>query len=388
VEECSDGPTALERLKEANAAGEDFDICLVDLLMPKMDGWQFASEVNSNEALSRTALILMSPTGKSGDEAKMKLLHWYRGYLSKPVKKSRLFEIIFNVLNAEETGEAELSPIHEEEPVELLEELTGGVFLVVEDHEVNQQLFKTILENLGHEVHIANNGLEALKAVKGQSYDLIFMDVQMPEMNGYEATREIRKMGIDTPIIAVTASALRGEEEKTSDAGMNDFLVKPFKKKDLLSLLNRWFEGNGEGLLPVVEEPLQAAEEPLQVQIEIPFAAEDPVINLEETLATFMGKKEVVRKVLTSFIEKVESQLPRIDAALGQRDFDTIRAEAHAIKGGSLNLEAVRLGKTAAALEEAAVREDGGRAASLAGLLSEEYKRFTKKCGNNLAATV
>jgi CheY-like chemotaxis protein len=214
------------------------------------------------------------------------------------------------------------------------------------------------------------------------------MDVQMPEMNGYEATREIRKMGIDTPIIAVTASALRGEEEKTSDAGMNDFLVKPFKKKDLLSLLNRWFEGNGEGLLPVVEEPLQAAEEPLQVQIEIPFAAEDPVINLEETLATFMGKKEVVRKVLTSFIEKVESQLPRIDAALGQRDFDTIRAEAHAIKGGSLNLEAVRLGKTAAALEEAAVREDGGRAASLAGLLSEEYKRFTKKCGNNLAATV
>lgn len=395
VEECSDGPTALKRLSEANAMGEDFDICLVDLLMPKMDGWQFASEVNSNEALSQTALILMSPTGKSGDEAKMKLLHWYKGYLSKPVKKSRLFEIIFNVLNVEKAGEAELSPIQEEETVELLEELTGGVFLVVEDHEVNQQLFKAILENLGHEVHIANNGLEALKAVKGQSYDLIFMDVQMPEMNGYEATREIRQMGIDTPIIAVTASALRGEEEKTSAAGMNDFLVKPFKKKDLLPLLNRWFEGSGEDALSAAEEhlkdaeePLQDTEEPLPVLVELPFEAEDPVIDMAETLATFMGKREVVRKVINSFIEKVETQLPRIDAALGQQDFDTLRSEAHAIKGGSLNLEAVRLGKTAAALEQAAVQEDARRASGLSELLNEEYRRFTEKCRSELPAAL
>jgi len=378
VEESGDGPAGLNLLKEAHKRGEDFDICLVDLLMPKMDGWQFASEVNASEGLSETALILMSPTGKSGEEAKMKLLRWFQGYISKPVKKSKLFEVLFSIVNAEDSGLAELQVLEEEEPVELVEEITGGMVLVVEDHEVNQQLFKTILQNIGHEVHIANNGLEAVKAVKGQDYDLIFMDVQMPEMNGYEATEEIRRIGIQTPIIAVTASALQGEEEKTKASGMDDFLVKPFKKKDLLPLLAKWFhkDTQKDQAPDLIGELLETEDLEDLEEVELPYESTDPVFDLDDAMETFMGNGEAVKKVVIGFIEKVETQLTVMENALEKEGFDTLRAEAHSIKGGGLNLSAVRLGRTAAALEKAALENERQQSAQIIQLLKEEYRHF------------
>ena len=378
VEESGDGPAGLNLLKEAHKRGEDFDICLVDLLMPKMDGWQFASEVNASEGLSETALILMSPTGKSGEEAKMKLLRWFQGYISKPVKKSKLFEVLFSIVNAEYSGLAELQVLEEEEPVELVEEITGGMVLVVEDHEVNQQLFKTILQNIGHEVHIANNGLEAVKAVKGQDYDLIFMDVQMPEMNGYEATEEIRRIGIQTPIIAVTASALQGEEEKTKASGMDDFLVKPFKKKDLLPLLAKWFhkDTQKDQAPDLIGELLETEDLEDLEEVELPYESTDPVFDLDDAMETFMGNGEAVKKVVIGFIEKVETQLTVMENALEKEGFDTLRAEAHSIKGGGLNLSAVRLGRTAAALEKAALENERQQSAQIIQLLKEEYRHF------------
>lgn len=420
VTQAPDGPLALKALREAVKKGEDFDICLVDLLLPGMDGWQFASEVHADECLSHTELILMSPTGKSADEAKMKLLHWFRSYLSKPVKKGKLFEALFDIVNFEEDGQAapETGDV-EGEAVDLVEEITGGKFLIAEDHEVNQQLFKTILENLGHEVHIANNGLEAVKAVQSQQYDLIFMDVQMPEMNGYEATRAIREMGIDTPILAVTASALKGEEEKSSEVGMNDFLIKPFKKKDLLPLLEKWFDeknrvqreapadsgkaGHPEELeeLEEIEEleelggkknegvedfslllEEEAGEEEDEADIleRLPYNPEDTVINLEQTLETFMGQQAVVTRVIKGFLDKVETQLPLIDACLQEKAFKRLREEAHSIKGGALNLEAIRLGKTAAELERAAHEENGEVCAILIKLLHREFELFQEQC--------
>ncbi|MFW5711681.1 MAG: response regulator [Spirochaetota bacterium] len=442
VEESPDGPAALKLLREARLSGHSYDICLVDLLMPGMDGWQFASEVNADEELANTYLVLMSPTGKSGDAAKMKLLHWFSGYLNKPVKKGKLFEIIFSVTNTEGAATQEEFGTGDEDTVEMVEEITGGKFLVAEDHEVNQQLFKTILENLGHEVHIANNGVEAVKAVKSQRYDLIFMDVQMPEMNGYEATSFIRGLGVDTPIIAVTASALKGEEEKCQEAGMDGFLIKPFKKKDLLPVLEQWFEQgrNTSGELKEAEQDTSATdlsgdsdvsdvsdEEPGELeeleeleQVEeleeaedveeleeieeleeaedleeldedsqtdtppAPYDTNDPVVNLEETLEIFMGKRDVVSRVVESFISKVENQLPLIDQALESRDYSNLRSEAHSIKGGGLNLAAIRLGKTAAALEQAAVDQNGEAAARLVRLLHSEFTAFIEETRKQL----
>jgi len=420
VVQAAGGPEALELLREAHNAGEDFDICLVDLLMPRMDGWQFASEVNADERLVDSNLVLMSPTGKSGDEAKMKLLHWFRDYLSKPVKKSKLFEVIFDVVNLEEPEGAEPELSEAGEAVEMVEEITGGKVLVAEDHEVNQQLFKTILENLGHEVHLANNGAEAVKAVQTDRYDLIFMDVQMPEMNGYEATEAIRALDIQTPIVAVTASALRGEERKSSEVGMNDFLVKPFKKKDLLPVLERWFDqsgrtsspGPGEASLAAEQEPeeLEAVDdaeepeeleeleelealdavddlgeledlEPVEENLETkePFDADDPILDFVETLETFMGQRETVLRVIGSFNDKVAKQIPKILEVLEARDCESLRGEAHSIKGGAMNLNAVRLGKTAAALEQAAADGQLKHCSELVNVLQAEYHRFVEQ---------
>jgi CheY-like chemotaxis protein/HPt (histidine-containing phosphotransfer) domain-containing protein len=495
VEEAENGPDALSILRESKGTGREFDICLVDLLMPGMDGWQFASEVNSDEQLEETRLFLMSPTGKSGEEAKMKLLRWFEGYLSKPLKKAKLFQTLVRAFSEEGEEVEELAA--EDEPVELVEEITGGIVLVAEDHEVNQQLFKTILENLGHEVHLAANGSEAVQAVKTQAYNIIFMDVQMPEMNGYEATEEIRRLGVKTPIVAVTASALKGEEAKSLEAGMDDFLVKPFKKKDLVPVMEKWMSAEKPPETPEAAAPAESAEpsesaapaestepaapagtagwagegkasagesevpagkasgdaeeaaeveelEPADEKVEEleavdeeveelepiddeeiseafdgesgrraaaaeesppaeeassggessaatddaagadEAAAADPIFDLDEARETFMGKEDVVKRVANSYIEKVRGQIPVMEAALQDGDWERLRGEAHSIKGGGLNLSVKRLGNTAAELEAAAAGGEGDRARRLFGTLKDEYRTFLRYCQEEL----
>ena len=292
VDEVCDGESALERLHQNASAGRPYAAALVDLRLPGMDGWQLASEINADKSINLTRLVLMTPAGLGGPEAKMKLLRWFDGYLYKPVKRGELLGALARVL----AKVSELESV-EEDAGELLEVVGGGPtrpagavlppaleaalpsaleaappsaleaappsalgkkpgaavtaplrVLVAEDHAVNQQLFKTILERLGYEVVLADDGLEALKAGTAQRFDLIFMDIQMPNLNGYDATRKLRERGVRTPIVAVTASAVREERKRAAAAGMDDYITKPFKKKDLLPILARWLEGaRGEG---------------------------------------------------------------------------------------------------------------------------------------------
>ncbi|HUX21054.1 MAG TPA: response regulator, partial [Spirochaetia bacterium] len=250
VDSASSGKAALTALREGATRGEPYALCITDLLMPGMDGWQLASEVNADKGINGVRLFLLNPAGKSGEEAKMKLLGWFDGYLTKPVKKLHLFEALDRALNDQTDleGVEELEPAEDDRlassPQGVAEAAEGrarsGYALVAEDHEVNQQLFKTILENIGFRVDIAANGRIAVEATEKNTYDIIFMDVQMPEMNGYEATERIRANGIDVPIVAVTASAIKGELERCTAVGMSDVLTKPFKKRDLLPMLDKW----------------------------------------------------------------------------------------------------------------------------------------------------
>ncbi len=427
VDEVGDGEAALSIMKGRAAAGNSYEACLIDLLMPRMDGWQLASEINADKDINATKLVLMSPIGKSGDEAKMKLLRWFDAYLSKPIKKSLLFESIFRVMNdnldLEAVDEAQ-EEVSDTLPGEETLSVDGGRILVAEDHEVNQQLFRTILENLGFEAVMASNGLEAVEACKGQEqFDIVFMDVQMPEMNGYEATATMRTNGVDIPIIAVTASAIKGEREKCLSVGMSDFLTKPFKKKDIIPVLNKWMGLLHDGsrssyYVPAsrrVEGELTASVDvdssavlaeaatvgfdrdidlpyPRSVSVRgVPEAAEgvagelvpvdaplEPdglggsaaegdiaidetyVFDFDEAVETFMGNREVVLNVLGSYIEKVAGQLPVMEQALQDGDFEQLRQEAHSIKGGGWNLQARHIGDMAEGLENAASDSDGG----------------------------
>ena len=349
VFEVSDGMSALSFLRERSGTPDQVDLCLIDLILPGMDGWQIASEIHSDSTISSVKRILLSPTGKSADEAKMKLLNWFNGYLHKPIKRKVFFSEIMKVLDKSEETLDEVSPVEElEELIELNEENVRAKILVAEDHAVNQMLFRTILENIGHEVDIANNGLEAVAAVKSKEYDIIFMDVQMPEMNGYEATIEIRKLGSNTPIVAVTASAIKGEKEKCISVGMTDFLTKPFKKKDLVPVLEKWLSNIKKSKI------VQSA--PRLTSI----TSDTDIFDFKQAVEVFMGKEHIVVNLLKGFIAKVEEQINKMYESLENSDFDALRQDAHSIKGGSSNLYINMLSSAAKDLEAAAVNKDSG----------------------------
>jgi len=359
VDEAQAGEEALSKMRRSAGDGEDpFALVLVDLRMPGIDGWQLASEVIADPLLAGMKLILNTPEGLGSGEAKMKLLKWFHGYLSKPVKRGALLAEVFRVLTVEYEPElAELESVEEVEEMPAAsagEDVpSGGRILVVEDHEVNQQLFKVILEKLGHQVFLAADGLQAVQAAEQRQFDLIFMDIQMPNMNGYDATRKLREMGVQTPIIAVTASALQEEQKRALSAGMNHCLTKPFKKKDLVPVLDQW-------LSPVSSQTGPA----------------DEVLDFPKAVAAFMGREDVVRNVLSSFLETVEEQIARIPAALAEGELEAVRQEAHSLKGGAWNLAADPIGEAARKLEEAAKAGDGEASRSAFAGLQEEFERL------------
>ena len=356
VIECSDGRAAIDILRKKAESSEPVTSCFIDQIMPGMDGWYLASEVNSlrdqsgNENLKNLKLYLVSPSGRSADEAKMKLLNWFAGYLQKPLRKEQLFKVFAGMRTQDLDDElAELLPIEEDEAGRKLN------VLVAEDHEVNQQLFKSILENLGCSVVLASNGLEAVENTNKTSPDIIFMDCQMPEMNGYEASAEIRKLGFNVPIIAVTASAIKGEKEKCLASGMTDFLTKPFKKKDIQPVLMKWKERRHEPEISSAAAEALSAEADEQTDPE-GFLNEceetgEEIFNFREAVETFMGNEAAVRRLIPEYLSKVRGQVPLIKGGLDSADLEEVRAIAHSIKGSSLNLSINDLGEAAKCLE-------------------------------------
>ncbi|MBT3271554.1 MAG: response regulator, partial [Spirochaetales bacterium] len=369
VESCGDGAEALVKLRNATRVGEPFTICLIDQFMPGIDGWHLASEINSDTAIQDIPLFLTSPTGKTGDEAKMKLLNWFEGYINKPIKKDEFLEILTRSL----TDPEELEPLEDEPAVENMGFSFAGTrrpILVAEDHEVNQQLFRAILQNLGLRVTVAADGFQAVELAK-EGASLIFMDVQMPGMNGYEATEKIRSLGIDVPIIAVTASAVKGEKEKAMEIGMTDFLTKPFKKQDLIPVLRKWLPAPTEAI-DAAEELPAADSDGLDAEGEI---EEHDIFDIDEAVDTFMGNKAMVLDLLNTLIDKSKSCVEEIRAGMDSGDLAQVRSAAHAIKGSSWNLSARRLGDSAAVVEDAAA---GGYADVIPNGLNDLQSRLTE----------
>jgi len=328
------------------------NLMLVDQRMPGMDGWQLASEINSDSALAKIKKVLMTPIGMGGDEAKMKLLNWFDSYINKPVKKGQLYSSVFRVLDIVIDIEEEKSSSAEQE-LNIIRELLSSnrkKFLLAEDYYINQKLFKTILNNLNIDVAVADNGQEAVDLASKENFDMILMDIQMPVMNGFDAANKIREMGIKTPIIAVTANAVAGEKEKCIRAGMDDFLSKPFKKADLVQLFSKWLISGDE--VADLEELEPVAEKISRIQEKKPDPAPSPVmLDFNEALSTFMGEKEILLDTLAEFVRRVDIQLNQMQSLLDAGDYATLRREAHSIKGGSWNLAIKKFGDAAGRLE-------------------------------------
>lgn len=243
-EEANDGETARHILQAASNRNEPFDIAILDMQMPHNDGAELGKSIRNTPELSTVHLVMMTSVGEMEDASHFERLG-FAAYLTKPVKYSQLYDCLLLVLNPTVAERSTTDrtivtwrTVEEHHP-------RKARILVVEDNIVNQKVAKTMLERMGYVVEVAANGVEAVEALVSHAFDLVFMDIQMPVMDGFEATRTIRERlapvkNPDIPIIAVTAHAISGYREKCLQMGMNDYISKPFQRDDISSKLQIW----------------------------------------------------------------------------------------------------------------------------------------------------
>jgi CheY-like chemotaxis protein len=240
------GPSALQMLHTAARQGEPYNLAILDMQMPGMDGLELARAITADPLLARLPLVMLTSMAQRGHGMLMQQAG-VAAYLTKPVRQSQLFDCLVAVLGTSATGEATPAlPVVPSEPCQTLaesEEDSRPLLLVAEDNIVNQRVAVRLLEKLGYRVDVARNGREAVAALQATPYAAVLMDMQMPEMDGYTATAEIRRRegpSRHTIIIAMTAHALEGDRERCLAAGMDDYLSKPVQSSELRAVLKRW----------------------------------------------------------------------------------------------------------------------------------------------------
>jgi len=241
------GKTALAELKRAKEAGRCFELIILDVIMPEMDGFAVAQEIRKSLCLDGSIILMLTSAGQRGDAARCHELG-IAAYLTKPVNQSDLLNAITNVLALRDQDQRTRPLVTRHSLRRTLApqaEVSSRKLhiLLAEDNLVNQKIVVTMLEKHGHVVFVAGNGREAVEAFLGNSFDVVLMDIQMPLVDGFEATQMIRAHESGTaghiPIVAMTAHAMKGDRERCLTAGMDDYISKPINTVELYALLNR-----------------------------------------------------------------------------------------------------------------------------------------------------
>jgi len=348
-DEAPDGMVALEMLKTAYEAGKAYNLAVLDMLMPGLDGESLGIEIHNNEKLKDTALVMMTSIGRRGDARRLEELG-FAAYLTKPVRQSDLFDCLAIAMGHDEESvganvKQRKRPIVTRHSVRELRQYHARV-LLAEDNLVNQQVALGILKKFHVAVEVANNGAEAIKALKRSHFDLVLMDVQMPEMDGFEATRIIRNsspaiLDPNVPIIAMTAHASRAHQKKCEEAGMNDHLAKPLDPEVLLAVLKKW--------LPEKKKMKQDCLIPKKENM----ATNDALFDREGLLSRVMGDQDLARLLVSTFLGDMPRQIEALRVYLERNDCEGATRQAHTIKGASANVGATALSLAAAAMERA-----------------------------------
>jgi CheY-like chemotaxis protein len=282
------------------------------------------------------------------------------GFLIKPIGSSVLFDTVMDAFGESVTSAPRVS--ERADAIEGLKDIQGARILLAEDNEINQQVATEILAGAGLNITVANDGQEAVNAVKEGYYDAVLMDIQMPVMDGYQATREIRKYRSmqDLPIIAMTASAMTQDQEDAFKAGMNGHVAKPIDTKELFSTLVKWIEpGERETPGEIIEKVSG-----LKMEEEV-FPAELPGISIASGLSKLAGNEELYRKLLSKFRESNRDVVNEIKRLIDTGDMETAARLAHTVKGVAGNLGAEDLFPAAGELEKAIKQGETGSFDSL-----------------------
>ncbi|MDR0655399.1 MAG: response regulator [Treponema sp.] len=392
VEGALSGGEALNMMRGAVERKKPCELCFIDMIMPVMDGWRLAAEIHNDAGLASMALILMVPHGLLGRDTKMTLLKWFRAYINKPIKRRKLADVIreaFTQNDTEFVSELDMVEEGESRREEGAGSESGGpqkdkpLLLIVEDHPVNQKLFAAIAGKLGFPSVLADDGLEALEKAETEKPALVFMDIQMPRMNGYEAVERLRRQGYTNPIIAVTASVLADEREHCLSAGFDDVLAKPFKRKDVEAALHKWLGKKSEkshsaGAEARPECGVSASGEscPAEKQETAKPAETLPVFDTADLLDTFMGNEESVRSLLERYLERTAEQLNLVPDLIAKANWETVFREAHTVKGSALTLGGRKLGEAALRLELACKNKNRAEAEAAFPPVQDAFKEF------------
>ncbi|HXY38885.1 MAG TPA: response regulator, partial [Vicinamibacteria bacterium] len=345
VDETASAKEALVRVQEADAASDPYAIAFLDWRMPGMDGIEAARRIAAMPLSARPRRVIVTAYGREEvfHEAEGAGLD---GVLVKPVSPSLLFDTTIRAL----AGEAKPAPTAAAaQPVDSPGRLRGARVLLVEDNELNQQVALELLQAAEVEVDLAVNGAEAVERVQRDPYGLVLMDLQMPVMDGFEATRRIRALaGYERlPILAMTANAMAGDRERSLAAGMNDHVTKPIDPDALFEALLRWLPGCA---------PAPAAPHRAQLAADDPLASV-PGLDSADGLRRVLGKREAYLGLLRTFAHGQAGAPAVIRAALADgRTTDALRA-AHTLKGVAGSIGAHQVQAEAAALEAALRRE-------------------------------
>jgi signal transduction histidine kinase/CheY-like chemotaxis protein/HPt (histidine-containing phosphotransfer) domain-containing protein len=357
VDAAEDGPRAIELARAAVIAQRPYAVAIFDMQMPGMDGISLARAFKNDAAIRSTRLVMLTSMGRRGDGRDAQQAG-IAAYLTKPVRVSQLQACIAAVVSkpAEARG-AEVVPAA---PLVTRHTLAAAAerrtrILLAEDSLVNRKVAIALLERLGHRVDVATSGDEAVAAVARTPYDLVIMDCQMPVMDGYEATAEIRRREHGSgrvPIIALTAHAMQGDRDRCLAAGMDDYLTKPIDRGRLAALLDQWLPNGPQnprettGTMPLVDmlaggTPTAAPVAPLR----------SPTINFSVLQAMVGDDSESVREILQTFVDSMERYLTTVGAAVGKRDAVAIRRATHGLKGAAASVGAEEVAAIAMQLE-------------------------------------
>jgi len=340
--------------------------------MPDMDGRTLGEKIKADPLLSDTLLVMLTSAGRRGDVAALQEIG-FAAYLSKPVRNSHLHDCLTTVLGIPATGsEGPILPMITRHTLKEGKKRRTRI-LVAEDNVVNQKVALRLLEKLGYHADAVANGQEAVTALETVPYDLVLMDVQMPEMNGFEATRAIRDPQAkvllrDIPIVAMTAHALKGDRDKCLEAGMNDYISKPVTTSALKEILEKLLgvDRNDKASLP-----------PPTPTLPVP-------VNVERLNEITDGDHAFEQELIESFLADTAGHVTEIESAVRERDGEALKLQAHAIKGSSANAGARRLEEIALRLEAIRVEEQSERARELLVDLRSEFERVREYLRNHV----
>jgi CheY-like chemotaxis protein len=344
-------------MRQAAGAGRPFDAALLDHQMPDCDGAELGRIISNDEALDSTRLILLTSSGQRG-EGQLFADIGFAGYLLKPVAQRDLTECLMLALASEaDTWRAHGQPIITRHALRAQRTHFRNRILLAEDNIVNQKVAVRLLEKLNYRVTVVEDGAAAVAHWKSGTFDLILMDCQMPGMDGYEATREIRRLEDGThhiPIVALTAHAIKGSDAKCINAGMDDYLAKPIDTDKLDACLEKYLPGTFA---------------------DAGSTGQEPPVDWESLLDSFGGDTAFARKLVELFVSSGSELMAVIPEALRRGDYEAVRAAAQELKGATANMRALAANSVAALCEAAAGSQDVSKASALAEKLENEMQR-------------